>query len=748
MPLRVRAMPWAALLLVLAGCGLDTVKPGDGYVLPAVGESAIAWASDAAGDFDIYLARPDGSAVRRVTDATAFGGQPAWSPDGARLAYVSERTGSSQIFLLDLEGGDVARLTSGPGAAAAPAWSPDGSTIAFVADRDGNLGIYAATLDGAARRLTENPGSDRHPAWSADGARLWFTSDRGGSSALYEMDASGGDAAAVLRQGATGDDTQPAPSPDGRWLAWVSVPGDDFGVLRRPLGDGDDDGQPVQVTFRSGTDGLGLSRSPDAARLAFASNRSEGYEIYTVEVFSRALATVEADDELTWDAYGRHLALVSAATGSLRLVDSTGVVLGRHEGVVGGTARWSAGGNWIAFVSTEAGVAQAHVATFDGSQRLAVHAANEAGSASPTWSASGRHLAFAGPAGPVSGLFVAALRADSLGVVSLDTVAQVSAASQDAIWPRWAPDANRLAYLVGDGVVVASVDTGAVTLVDSTKVGPVDIGDVATVTDLAWSTSGSHLYAVSGPPEGGQLTVVDRDGTVHRWPDYSLVGRPRWIGDAHLLFVSERTGDRVIYHLDLDDGTPVNLSQDPGSDTDPAYSSTLGAVVFVSERAGRGDLWAVDLDGGPAARLTGEDASLRAPHCRAPDLRRKRMWQQSPPVGRRRHMSQREQSSGTRLGATCVNSHSSAPTSGHVRISALGRPQRGCDLRARPRRRGHLAPAPRTCAPRDPHRQRLFSRLEPGALDAGPGTTAVRNHPCRGPARGPRQGGGSGFQAQ
>ena len=45
---------------------------------------------------EIYLVRPDGTGLRRVTQAQAFAGSPTWSPDGKKLVIYEARTRRSR----------------------------------------------------------------------------------------------------------------------------------------------------------------------------------------------------------------------------------------------------------------------------------------------------------------------------------------------------------------------------------------------------------------------------------------------------------------------------------------------------------------------------------------------------------------------------------------------------------------------------------------------------------------------------
>jgi dipeptidyl aminopeptidase/acylaminoacyl peptidase len=85
-----------------------------------------------------------------------------------------------------------------------PQASPDGRHVVFVlreTDMDANRGrtsLWQLDLpDGQPRRLTSASGNDSQPRWSADGRAIYFLSTRSGSSQVWRLPADGGEAQPV-----------------------------------------------------------------------------------------------------------------------------------------------------------------------------------------------------------------------------------------------------------------------------------------------------------------------------------------------------------------------------------------------------------------------------------------------------------------------------------------------------------------------------------------------------------------------
>jgi tricorn protease len=195
---------------------------------------------------DLWLANPDGSAVRRLSDFSGQDTSPMFSPDGKRLYYVSEiHGGPANIVVQDLSssapplpagsprpltnhrddsvrkarissngewivyecGGDVWVVSTRDGTSrklaievhaddksnsertvtytrdmSEYALSPDENSIAFVVH--GEIFVMPQR-GGKANRLTDTPAVEHGIAWAPDNKKLVFVSDRSGYEELY-----------------------------------------------------------------------------------------------------------------------------------------------------------------------------------------------------------------------------------------------------------------------------------------------------------------------------------------------------------------------------------------------------------------------------------------------------------------------------------------------------------------------------------------------------------------------------------
>jgi Tol biopolymer transport system component len=245
--------------------------------------------------------------------------------DRAVLAFTDTDGGDTEIVLADEAGRIVRRLTQNRASDFAPAWSPDGTRIALVSDRDGDEELYVVRADGTGlRQLTRNRAGDSEPAWSPDGRWLAFASDRDGARELWVMRSDGTGARKLTTRGARWWEVwTPAWSPDGRTIVFTWLRVSFFNpelYAVRPDGSG-----LRRLTHTIGDDGaLGddgtPAFSPDGSRIAFASNRTQNLELWTMKADGsgeRRLVALPGSDEISpsWAPDGTRLAFTALMPG-------------------------------------------------------------------------------------------------------------------------------------------------------------------------------------------------------------------------------------------------------------------------------------------------------------------------------------------------------------------------------------------------------------------------------------------------
>ena len=217
---------------------------------------------------------------------------PRLSPDGRRLA-VGITDQETHIWLYDFSREALTRFTFEGTVNAPAAWTPDGKRIAFSSGKEGPLNIFWQMADGSGNleQLTTSENNEVPRSWSPDGQLLAF----------IDINSTGGFDISVLRMsdpstssGQAGqgrkaepflrtpfNETVPAFSPDGRWLAYISNESGRYELYVQPY---PGPGGKWQVSTEGGTEPVW---NPNGRELFYRSgNKMMAVEITTQPGFA------------------------------------------------------------------------------------------------------------------------------------------------------------------------------------------------------------------------------------------------------------------------------------------------------------------------------------------------------------------------------------------------------------------------------------------------------------------------------
>lgn len=233
---QLKMLAVAAALCLLA---LVAVQPVEA-AFPGNNGKIIFWSDRSAGP-GLYTTTAGGTATK-IPGTSGGDNHAVWSPDGSRITFMSPSASNYEISVMNADGSGRRQLTATPVAEQEPTWSPDGSQIAFVkgasdTDATTDLEIWVMNADGSGLTQLTNTANgvrDTQPAWSPDGNRIAFVSEgRTGdtNSNIYVMDTDPAtdDASNLTPNDFTTNpvyqpnDEDPSWSPDGTQITYSTI---------------------------------------------------------------------------------------------------------------------------------------------------------------------------------------------------------------------------------------------------------------------------------------------------------------------------------------------------------------------------------------------------------------------------------------------------------------------------------------------------------------------------------------------
>jgi len=442
--------------------------------------------------YELWKMKANGTHVGRFLSQTS--NRPyasAWSPDARKIAFY--RSGGLWVVKADRTG--ARKITDADFSGGAPSWSKRG-LIAF--DRAGS--IWVVNPKTGKERLV-GPGSQ--PSWSREGRKLVYVAvpQSGVNSDIFVMRASG---SGRKRLTATSriNETQPAWSPGGRWIAYTGKKG--VYAMRS-------NGKMVRLVAAKG---LQPSWAKGKSALVYTrrTSRWNGFVLRTdlSGKHKRWLLRPRLDASPMWSPDGTQLAFTR--DGVVYLEDADGGVP-RSTGLRGSNPAWSPDGEHLVVASKLDLV----IANADGSEPtslgLKLDSATFTRISEPDWS-----LNKANPSSNLSPIAFVATNASgirSIFVVQLNEKKLKTKPSSleqlplgcdtiGASSPSWSPSGKSIAFACDQSIALANSD--------GSSLSPLGPAENAT---LAWAPDGSQIvFSEQSGDQPARLFVMNSDGTV------------------------------------------------------------------------------------------------------------------------------------------------------------------------------------------------------------------------------------------
>ncbi len=265
---------------------------------------------------ELWIVDASGGSLRQLTFDGQYKDDPCWSPDGSRIYYSSYLGGARAIWRISSDGGASERVTAGTAQESHPSISRDGTRLVYATDST-ERGI--AVVDRRSGARTFVPGRQWFmPSISRDGSLVVFISIRSGFDVtLWMQKLENGRPADVpnLLARLEGNLSQPAISPDGKWITCLRILNNKREILSIPSSGGN----PIQLTEEPPMS-VTPAWSPDGSMIAFATKSGAGSEIRTARVVNGsrdgAFRKVAASDAIayapSWSPDGGMLAYMES----------------------------------------------------------------------------------------------------------------------------------------------------------------------------------------------------------------------------------------------------------------------------------------------------------------------------------------------------------------------------------------------------------------------------------------------------
>ncbi len=364
---------------------------------------AFRWNGPNGDNFDIYVKPVGPEKMVRLTSDPADDFNPVWSPDGSQIAFLRRAGTRAKVLTVPSTGGverSIGEIADSRISRSLLTWNPDGRSL-IVSDspalkRGGDLSLFRLwTSDGHREALTFPVGAgDFAPVYSPDGRSLAFLRGISSDYAEIQLRSPAGAVRAITsgRQNISSFDW----APDGRSIVYTL---DGGGIWRVPV----NGGVPRELLPAEGPlKGLTIARH--GGRLAYV-HTYEDLNIWRFPVHAaphqakqKLIASSRVDDSPRYSPDSKRIAFSSNRSGNYEIWTcendgSNPVQLTSFEGPLVGSPNWSPDSRMIVFDSRVRGNADIYAVASTGgpTTRLTFDASEEI---LPAWSSDGASIYF------------------------------------------------------------------------------------------------------------------------------------------------------------------------------------------------------------------------------------------------------------------------------------------------------------------------------------------------------------------
>lgn len=321
--------------------GGGQVSPDGKWVAYTISSSDL---KDDKSDTQVWMVPLAGGEPMQMTNFKGSSASNAkWSPDGKYLSFTASRGegAKSQVWILNRQGGEAQQLTDVKQGIQGYEWSPDSTRLLLVvrdpspedmAQKEGekpqpakkaqppwvidrlqfkrdNIGYLDRrrthlhvfkVADKSMVQITSGDYDDSQPVWSPDGKHIAFVSNRSAdpdntfNTDIWVVAADNPDHGKTMLQLTTdpGSDSQPAWSPDGKWIAYTNGPDDKYmyyamNYLNIVPATG---GKPQNLTAKLDRNANGPEFAPDGKSIYFALEDSGEQHLARINIATGEIA--------------------------------------------------------------------------------------------------------------------------------------------------------------------------------------------------------------------------------------------------------------------------------------------------------------------------------------------------------------------------------------------------------------------------------------------------------------------------